>query len=408
MRVDRLDPPREFTVGGDGSIRLRHVANIELSPDEQVTFVTASGTEYDVVRKNWGYYATPSLNARLRDHGLRGVLVRGGVTGRLHLLLVEAGHEDAFLNYVHNDYLEVAAWLDTDEAVGRLLSSGTMPGMATRSDSPPPCEYCRSSQYRRIKSYDAPPDGETRFAAFSKGYSRTLWQCGGCNHVLNETPVDPDTLYSTDYLDATYGNKFLATYERIMALPPEKSDNYQRVERIIEFFSHHRGRSTGTLLDIGSGLGVFGSVMRERGWQITAVDPDERAVRHTREVVGANAIHGHFMAIPARERFDLVTMNKVLEHVRDPVGFLARARDFLIPGGLVYLEVPDGEAALLDSPEREEFFVEHRCAFSSISTAQLVRRSGYLLRRLDRVREPSTKYTLVAFIEESPAARASL
>jgi hypothetical protein len=105
MRIDSLDPPREFTVGQNGSIRLRHVANIELSPDEQVTFVTESRTEYDVVRKDWGYYATPSLNGRLRDHGLRGALVKGEVSGRLHLLLVEIGHEGAFLEYLLNDQL---------------------------------------------------------------------------------------------------------------------------------------------------------------------------------------------------------------------------------------------------------------------------------------------------------------
>jgi SAM-dependent methyltransferase len=398
MRIDSLDPPREFTVGQNGSIRLRHVANIELSPDEQVTFVTESRTEYDVVRKDWGYYATPSLNGRLRDHGLRGALVKGEVSGRLHLLLVEIGHEGAFLEYLLNDQLKVVAWLDTDDGVARLLALNSMPGLVSESGSPRTCEFCGSSQYLRVKSYDAPPVGETRFAAFSKGYSRTLWQCGGCIHVLNQTPVDPDTLYSTDYVDATYGNELAAAYKRIMALAPERSDNYHRVERVVDFFVQHQGRSSGTLLDIGSGLCVFGAAMRARGWGVTALDPDERAVRHARDVVGVKGIHGDFMATRPSDRFDLVTMNKVLEHVRDPIAFLARARDWLAPDGLVYLEVPDGEAALRESPEREEFFVEHRCAFSAASTAQLVRRSGYLLLRLDRLREPSTKYTLAAFI----------
>jgi SAM-dependent methyltransferase len=405
MRIDTLDPPREFTVGSDGAIRLRHVANIELGPDEQVTFVTESRTEYDVVRKDWGYYATPSLNARLRDHGLRGALVRGEVSARLHLLLVERGHEEAFLEYLRNDHMKVAAWLDTDEAVARLLASASTSGFVTISGSPRTCEFCGSSHYVRIKSYDAPPVGETRFAALSTGYSRTLWQCGGCNHVVNQTPVDPDTLYSTDYVDATYGNRLAEAYGRIMSLPPERSDNYHRVERVIDFFKRNRGRSSGTLLDIGSGLGVFGAAMRARGWNVTALDPDERAVRHAREVVGVNGIHGDFMSARTTERFDLVTMNKVLEHVRDPVAFLARAQDWLAPDGLGYVEVPDGEAALRDSPEREEFFVEHRCAFSAISTVQLIWQSGYLLLRLDRIREPSSKYTLAAFIETAGASQ---
>ena len=63
---------------------------IQLEPDEQVTFVTDSGSEYDVARKSWGYYATPSLNSRLAGFGLRGVLVRGD-DGKAYLFLVEMG-----------------------------------------------------------------------------------------------------------------------------------------------------------------------------------------------------------------------------------------------------------------------------------------------------------------------------
>ena len=117
MRVDRNEPPRTFRVGHDRSIELSHCADVELEPDEQVTFLTASGTEFDVVRKDWGYYATPSLNGRLSDHGLRAVLVRDPGSGRMYLLLVERGQEPAFEAYVERDGLRVVAWLDDDQAV---------------------------------------------------------------------------------------------------------------------------------------------------------------------------------------------------------------------------------------------------------------------------------------------------
>src|SRR5437764_15017896 len=107
MQVSRLEPPRVFRVGEDLSIELRHSANIELGHDEQVTFVTDSGTEFDVVRKSWGYYATPSLNARLPEHGLRPVLVRSQATGRMFLLLVEPGFRAAFDAYATMDRLDV-------------------------------------------------------------------------------------------------------------------------------------------------------------------------------------------------------------------------------------------------------------------------------------------------------------
>ena len=79
---------------------------------------------------------------------------------------------------------------------------------------------------------------------------------------------------------------------------------------------------------------------------------------------------------------------------------LARVHDNLTEQGLVYVEVPDGEAAAADGPGREEFFVEHLHVFSAASLPMAAARAGFAVRALERIREPSTKYTLVAFLEE--------
>ena len=44
------------------------------------------------------------------------------------------------------------------------------------------------------------------------------------------------------------------------------------------------------------------------------------------------------------------------------VGITDYAQDSL--SDIVYLELPDGECAMQNSPGREEFFIEHYCAFS--------------------------------------------
>ena len=115
MKIDRMDPPREFRVGAANDIVLRHAANLALANDEMVTFTTASGTEYDVVRKSWGYYATPSLNGRLPRFRLRPALVRSTTTGNSFVMLVESGHEADFASYLTKENLVVLAWLDALE-----------------------------------------------------------------------------------------------------------------------------------------------------------------------------------------------------------------------------------------------------------------------------------------------------
>jgi hypothetical protein len=126
VRIDPKQPPRRFQAG---AVAISHCADVALDADEQVTFVAPSGTELDVVRKSWGYYATPSLNGRLAAHDLRAALVAGpDEPPKLYLLLVERGREPEFETYCEGEAMRVVAWLDSDQAVAdavRRLSQPT-------------------------------------------------------------------------------------------------------------------------------------------------------------------------------------------------------------------------------------------------------------------------------------------
>lgn len=257
------------------------------------------------------------------------------------------------------------------------------------------CPLC-DGRLQTAFRYEQPPEGETPFPlAEGQRYEREYLRCTTCGHFVAVHDLDLAGLYEGEYMDSTYaGDRLRETFERIMALPPERSDNLRRVERIQSFWD----TAPGSVLDVGSGLGVFGARMKEAGWSCTALDPDPRSVRHAAEVVGVNAVQADFNTADDLGRFDLVTFNKVLEHIDDPVAMLARARAFQAYGGIVYVEVPDGEGAATDGPEREEFFVEHVHVFSAASLALLCARAGFSLEALKRIREPSTKYTLAAFM----------
>lgn len=120
MRFEEFRPPREFTVGNNVIFPMHDCGRLALEPDEQVTFTTEHGGELDVVRKDWGFYATPSLNGRLESFGLRGVLIRNIETGRYFVLIVESGKEKDFEAYLAQESCEVVHWLDTTEALEAL------------------------------------------------------------------------------------------------------------------------------------------------------------------------------------------------------------------------------------------------------------------------------------------------
>jgi len=114
------NPPRRFQVGNAAKFDMKDCGALALEPDEQVTFTTEGGGEYDVARKDWGFYATPSLNGRLEQFGLRGVLIKNRGTGRFFVLLVEKGKEPLFDAYCRQENLAVIVWLDSSAALDAL------------------------------------------------------------------------------------------------------------------------------------------------------------------------------------------------------------------------------------------------------------------------------------------------
>lgn len=261
---------------------------------------------------------------------------------------------------------------------------------------------CARAHVRTAFVYDEPPKGEVLFN-FPGPYRREYGRCELCGHYFSIHDMDMAVLYEGLYVDATYGGAdgMRQTFQRIVNLPKAESDNANRVARIQAYAERNlRSSAHPTLLDVGSGLAVFPYAMKAMGWRCTALDPDERAVRHSEEVAGVTAVVGDFMGmdLACLGRFDCVTFNKVLEHVEDPVAMLARAQNLVAVDGFVYIELPDGKAAAMEGPQREEFFIDHHHVFSLTSTNLLAERAGFEVRVIERLQEPSSKYTIRAFL----------
>ena len=99
MNFKTITPPRKFKVGStDRSIQLSHVMDLFLTPDEQLTLKTEKGGEVDICRKEWGYYATPSLNGRLKKFGYKSCLVDS--MGRRYIHIVEKENMAVYFDYL--------------------------------------------------------------------------------------------------------------------------------------------------------------------------------------------------------------------------------------------------------------------------------------------------------------------
>lgn len=263
------------------------------------------------------------------------------------------------------------------------------------------CLLCGGRSTETCATIEQRPAGEVDYGIPVETYSRRILRCRGCRVLFNQHDLLPEAFYSGSYNEAAYGSRFRARFEAIMGLPFERSDNKQRAARIDDFVrSSGLARPGIRVLDIGSGLGVFAAEMLKRNYEVHVIDPDPRSVRHALEVVGVHgAMQGALGAMPQPRQFDVLTLNKVLEHVPDPLRALGSAIPFLSPQGIAYIELPDGDAAAAAGGfvDRSEFFVEHFTAYGPDSLRWLLSKAGLRIVESGRVHEPSGKYSIYAF-----------
>ncbi len=259
------------------------------------------------------------------------------------------------------------------------------------------CLLCNANDHQFLAKFNEKPQGETDFKF--EPYYRELWLCGGCGHIINSHQFDMSVIYQGAYWDNTYADKIKVTFDKIMNLPPAQSDNRQRVKSLNQYYQNNINKKFGKLLDIGSGLAVFPAAMRQAGWNATALDPDPRACAHAKAAAKVKGLSIDILTMDDRIKYDLISLNKVLEHVPDMVEILSKTKDFLTNDGIVYIELPDGEVAIKDSTHRQEFFIEHYCAFSMRSLKLLIKKSDFEILHMERLIEPSKKYTIRAIIK---------
>ena len=100
--------PREFSIG---KITMLDYGKITLNENEMISFKTGSGKEYDFTAKEWGFYATPSINGRLRKEGFKTALVRNEFK-KIYIMVVDEDKIEEFTNYLEDDKQKLICWLD--------------------------------------------------------------------------------------------------------------------------------------------------------------------------------------------------------------------------------------------------------------------------------------------------------
>lgn len=111
MKINQKEEPRIFSVGIHDNVEIKDCGTVEGGDDEMLTFVSPAGKEYDVVCKEWGFYATPSVNGRLVKQGFKTALVRNSKR-QYFIMIVDRDKTSIFETYCMDQKQEVIEWLD--------------------------------------------------------------------------------------------------------------------------------------------------------------------------------------------------------------------------------------------------------------------------------------------------------
>lgn len=210
------------------------------------------------------------------------------------------------------------------------------------------CILCADPGFRMVERYDAPDVYECAAGVSTVGYWREWVACNSCgfHYSRYSRPGDIfDAFYEEGYRgdEAEWrGEGAFERFNRIMALPLPQSETHQRIAWIKQQISdvRHWCNDDCAMLDIGGASGVFAALFQDDVWRSRVVDPAVEG-QFIQAELGIPYISKPLEDAEFSEKFHLVAMNYVLEHVKDPMATLRKARSLLKLDGMLFVEVPD-------------------------------------------------------------------
>jgi SAM-dependent methyltransferase len=194
--------------------------------------------------------------------------------------------------------------------------------------------------------------------------------------LINPQPSDAvlNEIYSKDYFVLSANKQGL---DHVSSLKQSTADSY------LDFLITSGERGEGELLEIGCGGGDFLCRAAARGFKVTGVEYSEHAstvARKKLEQFNGQVIQGEVeLLLSLPNRYDYIVFCDVLEHVRDPRGFLKIIRGLLKDDGTILCVVPslDSWSSKLLNADWMEFKLEHLSYFDTKTLRSILFQTGF-------------------------------
>lgn len=95
-----------------------------------------------------------------------------------------------------------------------------------------------------------------------------------------------------------------------------------------------------TLLDIGTGIGVFTGIALDRGWKAEGLELTSEDCEYAKEKFDLNLKQENFYSFSEDKKYDVVTLFEVIEHLQNPLKDLKQINKLVKDKGILVLATP--------------------------------------------------------------------
>lgn len=248
------------------------------------------------------------------------------------------------------------------------------------------CPLCHGLEFERLAATDRYDMGIVTVG------------CLGCGMVMTNPQPTSDALddFYAHHYRRYYRQSAAPTMDYISALRID-----ERTAATVDFLITHGELGPGmAVLDVGASEG---SMLRAVGARLPtthrfAIEPDTGLGSFTSQHAGCQvhtSLHGFQESDPPP--LDLVILNHVLEHIKNPVQYLSSLKPLLKPNARVYIDVPD----LREYHKLSALHIAHLYHFGPDTLAGTAASAGYTLHLIEKHAPPKHPRSLRCLL--SPA-----
>ena len=223
-----------------------------------------------------------------------------------------------------------------------------------------PCNLCGRKNVHQLSLKDR-----------QRSYLRTVICCD-CGLIWSDPRSNDDEL--KDFYATKYRKQYKSIYE-----PKPKHIHRDAVEAAKRYhFLKGVIKSEDTILDVGSGSGVFVYTLGRLGFDATGLEPDQSHSTYARKALDVPITTGFIQDIQTDVQtpgYNLITLHHVLEHFSDPFENLKIIWELLKPNGHLMLEAPNALDARQDPKNR--YHMAHLYTFTPKTIETILQKAGF-------------------------------